>query len=50
VSAGASWTASFEVLQDGIANLTLERIALWSSSLRVAHLENLFTPIEIAQH
>ena len=50
VPAGASRTASLKVLQDGIANLTLERIALWPSSFRMIHLEHLFTPIEIAQH
>ena len=48
--AGTSRAASFEVLQDGVANLTLERIALWPSSFRMIHLEDFFTPIEIAQH
>ena len=29
VPAGAARSAPFEVLQDGVTNLTLERIALW---------------------
>jgi hypothetical protein len=50
VPAGTLRAASLEVLQDGIANLTLERIALWPSSFRMIHLEHFFTPIKIAQH
>jgi hypothetical protein len=50
VSAGTPWTASFEVLQDGITNLALERITLWPTLFRVIHNKDLFPPIEIVQH